>query len=158
MTQHEYFLPGQFSITTINAVYYKTDYDFQHQKASQKSYYIGDWTVHMLQLHRLPLLAVTGQKPHNEEKAKSPICQDWNSWGTSKRKEKEKREVWLPTNTAAPRLQTKYQALAVLAASQALLHKSNKYTYFSSQSRQHIRPVDCSDHSNCHEITLQFLM
>lgn len=60
---------------------------------SQKSYYIGDWTVHMQQLHRLPLLAVTGQKPHNKEKAKYPICQDLNGWGTGKRKEKEKREV-----------------------------------------------------------------
>lgn len=60
---------------------------------SQESYYIGDWTVHMLQLHRPPLLAVTGQKPHNKEKAKSPICQDLNGWGTGKRKEKEKREI-----------------------------------------------------------------
>lgn len=61
---------------------------------SQKSYYIGHWTVHVLhvlQFHRLPLLAVTGQKPHNKEKAKSPICQDLNGWGTDKRK--EKREV-----------------------------------------------------------------
>lgn len=37
LTQREYFLPGQFSITTINAVYYKTDYNFQHQKNTQQS-------------------------------------------------------------------------------------------------------------------------
>lgn len=76
-------------------MYYKTDHNFQHQKNLQqsKSYSIGDWTVHMLQLQRLPLLAVTGQKPHNKEKAKSPICQDLDGWSTGKRKEKEKREV-----------------------------------------------------------------
>lgn len=71
---------------------------------SQEYYYIE--TVHMLQLHRPPLLAVTGQKPHKKEKAKSPICQDLNGWGTGKRKEKEKREIWLPTVIAAPQLQT----------------------------------------------------
>lgn len=60
---------------------------------SQKSYYRGGWTVHVLQLHSLPLLAVTGQKPHNKEKAKSPICQDLNGWGTDKRKEKKRREI-----------------------------------------------------------------
>lgn len=73
---------------------------------SQKSYFIGDWTVYMWQLHRLPLLAVTGQKPHNKEKAKYPICQDLNGRGTGKRKEKEKREVWLSMIIAAPQLQT----------------------------------------------------
>lgn len=72
---------------------------------SQKSYYIGDWTVQMLQLHRLPLLTVTGQEPHNKEKGKYPICQALNGWGTGKRKEKKKREVQLPMTTAAPRLQ-----------------------------------------------------
>lgn len=32
-----YFLPEQFSITTINVVYYKTDNNFQHQKNLQQS-------------------------------------------------------------------------------------------------------------------------
>lgn len=48
--------------------------NFQHQKKTttvEKSYYTEDWTVHMLQLHRLPLLPVTGEEPHNGERAKS---------------------------------------------------------------------------------------
>jgi len=59
----------------------------------------------VLQLHRLPLLPVTGEKPHAKERAKSPVCQDLDDWDTGERKEKEKRAVQLPTIIAAPWLQ-----------------------------------------------------
>lgn len=160
MTQHEYLLPGQFSITTINAVYYKTDHNFQHQKNLQqsKSYSIGDWTVHMLQLHRLPLLAVTGQKPHNKEKAKISCLPRFRWLEHRQEKGKGKERSLTPHYHCCTSATNKYWALVVLAASQVFLHKSNKYTYFSSQSTQHARPMDCSDYSNCHETTLQFLI
>lgn len=107
LTQLEHFLPGQLSINAINAVYYKTDYNltFSIKKYnSVKSYYTEDWTVHALQLHRLLLLPVTGEQPHTKWRAKSPICQDLDDRDTDERKEKEKREVRLPTIIAVPQL------------------------------------------------------
>lgn len=81
-----------------------------------KSYYTEDWTVHMLQVHRLPLL------PHSEERVKSPICQDFDEWDTE---EKRKARSPTPHDLCCTLARNKYQALVFLAASQVFLRKSN---------------------------------
>lgn len=91
-------------------MYYKTDYNLTF--SLKKKYNIEKSLLYrrldssrVLQLHGLPLLPVTGEKPHTKERAKSPICQDLDGWDTGERKEKEKREVQLPMIIAAPWLQ-----------------------------------------------------
>lgn len=124
LIQHEYFPSGQRSINTINAAYYKIDHNqtFSNKKAQQwPSHHPADQTAHMLwhtgchQCQALQRsLAESQTLPANAETT-------GHRWG---------RRSPSPHDHCCTLPMNKYQASVFLAASQAILHKSNKYAYF----------------------------
>lgn len=127
LIQHEYFHSRQWSINTMNAAYYKIDHNqtFSNKKAQQQpSHYPAEQTAHVLwhtgchQCQALQRsLAEIQTLPANTET-------------TGHRWEEGEGKSSSLHGHCCTLCMNKYQASVFLAASQVILHKSNKYAYF----------------------------